>query len=265
MLPDYLSEFNKTLKCFQEKFPLSNWSLEFKNSLINDYSFFSARIEDSKLQYGDTIRFLNDETIRAVNLSSLLGVSEHQKTLSNLLETLSEFEISDESIKNIHINLMSSPFSWDYEYKKEQVGEYRNFPTKGARSPYFEDKIYAPHYNLEIIMSSYIDIFKNRLNDINNLLEDKHLLTQISYFHNKFLNEIHPFADGNGRVCRIIIGAILMQNNCPPIFPKIIETENQINYISTIVECEELKSDRPLVKLLANGMTEYMIERIDSH
>lgn len=69
-------------------------------------------------------------------------------------------------------------------------------------------------------MSSYIDIFKNRLNDINNLLEDKHLLTQISYFHNKFLNEIHPFADGNGRVCRIIIGAILMQNNCPPIFPK---------------------------------------------
>ena len=265
MLPDYLLEFNKTLKCFQEKFPLSNWSLEFKNSLINDYSFFSARIEDSKLQYGDTIRFLNDETIRAVNLSSLLGVSEHQKTLSNLLETLSEFEISDESIKNIHINLMSSPFSWDYEYKKEQVGEYRNFPTKGSRSPYFEDKIYAPHYNLEIIMSSYIDIFKNRLNDINNLLEDKHLLTQISYFHNKFLNEIHPFADGNGRVCRIIIGAILMQNNCPPIFPKIIETENQINYISTIVECEELKSDRPLVKLLANGMTEYMIERIDSH
>ncbi len=129
MLPDYLSEFNKTLKCFQEKFPLSNWSLEFKNSLINDYSFFSARIEDSKLQYGDTIRFLNDETIRAVNLSSLLGVSEHQKTLSNLLETLSEFEISDESIKNIHINLMSSPFSWDYEYKKEQLSTNKCKPS----------------------------------------------------------------------------------------------------------------------------------------
>ena len=99
-----------------------------------------------------------------------------------------------------------------------------------------------------------------------NLGDDGRLGTlNIRIPNHKFLNEIHPFADGNGRVCRIIIGAILMQNNCPPIFPKIIETENQINYISTIVECEELKSDGPLVKLLANGMTEYMIERIDSH
>ncbi|MDR7211030.1 hypothetical protein [Flavobacterium piscis] len=56
-LPDYLLNFNSALLKFQEKFPRDNWSVEFKDSLVNDYSFYSARVEDSKLQYGDTIRF----------------------------------------------------------------------------------------------------------------------------------------------------------------------------------------------------------------
>ena len=113
-------------------------------------------------------------------------------------------------------------------------------------------------------MSSYVDIFKSRFEDINNQLLDKHLLTRIAYFHNRFLNEIHPFADGNGRVCRIIIGVVLMKNNCPPIFPKILETENQLEYISTIIECEKSNDDIPLIEFLAKGMTEYMLEKINS-
>jgi Fic family protein len=264
MLPDYLQKFNITLSSFQKKFPLDKWTDEFRISLINDYSFFSVRLEDSKLQYGDTIRFLNNETIRSANLNSLLGVSEHQKTLLNLIENISAFEITEECIKSIHKTLMNSEFSWDGEFKNELVGKYRNFPTKGSRAPFFEDKIYAPHYNLEMIMSSYVDIFKSRFEDINNQLPDKHLLTRISYFHNRFLNEIHPFADGNGRVCRIIIGVVLMKNNCPPIFPKILETENQLEYISTIIECEKSNDDIPLIEFLAKGMTEYMLEKINS-
>lgn len=264
MLPDYLVNFNSILKEFQDKFPVPTWSPQFRNSLINDYSFFSARIEDAKLQYGDTIRFLNAETIRSVNLPSLLGISEHQKTLSRLLNNLEEFDISELTIKNIHKSLMNNKFAWDGEYKAELVGEYRNFPTVGSRLPFFENKQYAPHYNLDIIMASYIDMFKSRFNAINNLQAEKHIITRIAYFHNKFLNEIHPFADGNGRVCRIVIGAILMKNNCPPIFPKILDQESQLEYISTIIECEKFNSDTPLIIYLAKGMSEYMNEKIKS-
>jgi Fic family protein len=264
MLPDYLVNFNSILKEFQDKFPVQSWSPEFRNSLVNDYSFFSARIEDSKLQYGDTIRFLNAETIRSVNLPSLLGISEHQKTLSSLLNNLDEFNISELTIKSIHKSLMNSKFAWDGEYKAELVGQYRNFPTVGSRLPFFENKQYAPHYNLEIIMASYIDMFKARFNDVDNSLVGKHIISRIAYFHNKFLNEIHPFADGNGRVCRIIIGAVLMKNNCPPIFPKILDQESQLEYISTIIECEKMNSDNPLITYLAKGMSEYMTEKIKS-
>jgi Fic family protein len=247
MLSDTLLAFNDALLQFQNKFPRVEWSEGFRTSLINDYSFYSARVEDSKLQYGDTIRFLNNETVRGLNLSSLLGVSEHQSVLKRVLDNLQDFQLTEEIIKDIHGSLMSNPLAWETDFKPELVGNYRNVPTVGSREPFFENKEYAPHYRLEIIMATYVDMFNDRLNDIDNTTTEKHLLTRIAYFHNKFLNEVHPFADGNGRVCRIIIGAVLMVHNCPPIFPEITTQEEQIKYITTIVQCEIDKNNDLLV------------------
>lgn len=261
MLPDYLLNFNKALSDFQEKYPRDHWTESFRDSLINDYSFYSARVEDSKLQYGDTIRFLNNETVRGVNLNSLMGISDHQSVLKNLLDSLNDFNLSEDSIKEIHRCLMESPLAWETEFKPELVGNYRNIPTIGSRQPFFEDKEYIAHYNLENIMGTWVGMFDNRFSDIDNTTEDKHILTRIAYFHNKFLNELHPFADGNGRVCRIVIGALLMQNGCPPIFPEITNQEEQIEYITTIVNCEQENSDMLLVKYFAEGMTDYLIRR----
>ena len=258
MLPDYLLAFNDALLKFQEKYPREKWSDDFRTSLINDYSFFSAIVEDSKLEYGDTIRFLNNETIRSTSFNSLLGVSDHQAVLKNVLDNLDNFILTEATVKNIHRSLMENPLAWEAEFKPELVGNYRNVPTVGSREPYFEDKEYAPHYNLEIIMATYVDMFNGRLDDVDNTILEKHLLTRIAYFHNKFLNDIHPFADGNGRVCRIIIGAVLMHHNCPPIFPEITTQEEQIEYISTIVYCEQNKNDDLLVEYFAKGMTNYL-------
>ena len=263
MLPDYLLKFNKALSDFQEKFPRQEWTTEFRDSLINDYSFYSARVEDSKLQYGDTIRFLNNESVRGVNFNSLIGISDHQAVLKNLLDSLNYFTLTEDSIKDVHRCLMDSPSAWETEFKPELVGNYRNVPTVGSRQPFFEDKEYVAHYNLENIMGTWIGMFNNRFLDIDNTLEDKHILTRIAYFHNNFLNELHPFADGNGRVCRIVIGAILMQNDCPPIFPEITTQEAQIEYVTTIVNCEINKSDTLLIQYFAKGMTDYLTRRIN--
>lgn len=262
LLPDYLLAFNNALAHFQEKFPRVQWTEEFRISLINDYSFFSARVEDSKLQYGDTIRFLNNETVRGINLSSLLGVSDHQSVLKGVLDNLNDFKLTEETIKDIHRCLMDNPLAWETEFKPELVGNYRNIPTVGSREPFFENKEYASHFNLEIAMASYMNLFNNQIHDVDNTTANKHLLTRIAYFHNKFLNDIHPFADGNGRVCRILIGAVLMANNCPPIFPEIKTQEEQIEYISIIVKCEQNKNDNLLIEYFAKGMTTYLLKRI---
>jgi len=258
MLSVYLNRFNLALKKFNKQFPRPSWTEEFKNNLINDYSFYSARIEDEKLQYGDTIRFLNGELVRKGKMKSLLDVSNHKSVLESILNKYEVFELTEVLIKDIHKDLMSSELAWEVDFKPFLVGNYRNIPTVGYRAPYFENKEYVPHYNLDMVMSTYVEMFAWKFKDIDNSLDEKHLITRLAFFHNKFLNDIHPFADGNGRVCRIIMGTILMKNNCPPVFIKITSNEDRLNYISKIVECEKTKSNIPFVELLANGMSSYL-------
>jgi hypothetical protein len=57
-------------------------------------------------------------------------------------------------------------------------------------------------------------------------------------------------------------GAVLMANNCPPIFPEITTQEQQIEYISTIVQCEHDKSDVALIEYFAKGMTNHLLSRM---
>lgn len=262
MLRLFLERFNTALAEFGQRFPRPNWDQQFKDDLINDYSFFSSRIEDPKLDYGDTIRFLNNEYVNKEKLSSFLQLEDHRKILANMIERYNEFTLSEELIKDVHRDLMGSDLSWKGDYHPDLVGNYRNFPVSGSREPFFSDKDYAPHYNLDIIMSSHIEFFTRAFDRVDNKTDENHMITALAYFHNKFLNDIHPFADGNGRVCRIIMGTVMMKHGCPPIFPAIKTQQDMIVYINTIVACEHQNSDLPLVEFLANGMSEYLEARL---
>ena len=111
-------------------------------------------------------------------------------------------------------------------------------------------------------MPSYLELMARKFDAINNEEYDSHLLTALAYFHNRFLNEIHPFADGNGRVCRIIMGTIMMKHNCPPVFSSILTANDMMDYIKIIIACEDANSDEPFAAYLANGMAAYMEEKL---
>jgi Fic family protein len=64
--------------------------------------------------------------------------------------------------------------------------------------------------------------------------------------HNQFEN-IHPFADGNGRVGRIILNNILIKNALPPIN---IELKDRLEYYETLQEYEKNKNIRPTIQFL---------------
>ncbi|WP_215222704.1 Fic family protein [Echinicola shivajiensis] len=131
--------------------------------LINDFTFFSSRLEDDQIKYGETIQFLNNEMVRKGKMKSLLDVANHKDTLQGIIDHIETFECSEEVIKDIHRKLMSSELVWETDFKPELIGCYRNIPTIGYRQPLYPNKEYAPHYNLEMIMGSYVDVFKESL------------------------------------------------------------------------------------------------------
>ncbi|MEI9910800.1 MAG: Fic family protein [Bacteroidota bacterium] len=55
-----------------------------------------------------------------------------------------------------------------------------------------------------------------------------HALSIATFFHQQFLNVIHPFSDGNGRIARIFMNIILLKNGYPPIFIKEVNRQDYL-------------------------------------
>lgn len=64
--------------------------------------------------------------------------------------------------------------------------------------------------------------------------------------HNQFEN-IHPFADGNGRVGRILLNNILLKNGLPPVN---ISLKNQREYYDALQAYEKQGNIRPTIELI---------------
>jgi len=76
--------------------------------------------------------------------------------------------------------------------------------------------------------------------------------------HNQFEN-IHPFADGNGRVGRILLNNILIKHGLPPIN---IDMKNRVEYYSSLQEYQKNQNLKPTIELF---MKEYkdLKEKLD--
>ncbi len=74
----------------------------------------------------------------------------------------------------------------------------------------------------------------------------KKILTAAAYFHAKFEN-IHPFADGNGRVGRLMMNYILVRLEHPFV---VIHEEDRIGYYKALEAWDEAQDLAPLVDFL---------------
>jgi Fic family protein len=213
---------------------------ELALSELPEMVYNSNAIENSTLTLEDTEDILIRNKIRTDH--EIREIFE-AKNLASAIEYLMdnpEKEISVELILKLHKTLLSN-------IRDEIAGRFRSgkewvrVGTHIGANPEFVNGLV---YNLD---------------EENNSETDEYFLEKIAYFHAEFEN-IHPFADGNGRIGRLITNEQLDLLGLPPII--IPNKSKNDEYYPALDEYAKTGKIDKLVELFAKLLIESLYRRI---
>ncbi len=185
----------------------------------------SNAIEGSTLSFGETKELLEKGfTASHKPLGEQLVILGFAKAYDVIVrEASNKNNIIDSSfIKDIHLIMFEDALKVMPEYISRPIGAYRT------------DERFIKGVDVKLSLPRLIS------NDLENLLfrfksNDLNLLS-IADFHIQF-ETIHPFADGNGRVGRLLLAHQAIQND---LVPPLIENEHRDEYLKVINDKDEL-------------------------
>ncbi len=185
----------------------------------------SNAMEGATLSFGETKELLeHGNTADSKPLAEQLVVLGFAKAYDVIVREASNKDnaIDSSFIKDIHSIMFENAFGVSPEYVSKPIGAYRL------------DERHIKGIDIHLSLPHMIS------NDLENLLytnKDKGMsLLDIANFHIQF-ERIHPFADGNGRVGRLIMVYQAIQNN---IIPPLIENEHRDDYLKAINDKDDL-------------------------
>jgi len=185
----------------------------------------SNAMEGTTLSFGETKELLeHGNTAGDKPISQQLIILGFAKAYDVIIREASNRDniIDSSFIKDIHAIMFEDALQVSPQYISKPIGAYRL------------DERYIKGVDIKLSLPHKIS------NDIENLLyihkSNNMSLLDISEFHILF-ERIHPFADGNGRVGRLIMAFQAIQNN---IIPPLIKNEHRDKYLTVISDKESL-------------------------
>lgn len=250
MIAQKIEQINALKNQISKLAPGKEWDEAFLERVKIDFTYNSNKLEGNTLTYGQTIKLLRDfVTPQNATPGELLDLINHQSILDIVFNNYSSKSLSEENIKALHKELMKNLAQWNDD-GLYSPGQYKLFENMTVRS---NGKIH--NY---LLPAEVADAMKALIHDINKQLQcvdihniDKHPLTIATRFHQQFLNKIHPFSDGNGRIGRLFTNLILLQQGFPPVF---ITDVDRAEYLKRF---EESDTDiGPMLDFLADRLIE---------
>lgn len=185
---------------------------DIKDQFILSLTYNSNSIEGSTLSVNETAAILfHNKTFRSKTATEHMEARNHQTALEYLFNYLSlkKSQIDEKLILKLHSILMNGIHPDAGFYRRHGVRIVgSNVPTANQlKIPYLMEQ------------------FTNELN-----LECRDIFNQITVSHSKF-EQIHPFGDGNGRVGRLIMNALLLKENFPP---AVVDQKKKHKYYSCL-------------------------------
>lgn len=203
------------------------------NQFILSLTYHTNSIEGSTLSEPETAAILfHNSTIANKTLREQLEAKNHQTALEYLFSYLSQNKpIDEELILKLHAIFLNSIYP--------EAGFYRQGGVRivGTNIPT------ANYLKVPQLMELLIKNIQVKHQDI---------ISHCSKIHSEF-EKIHPFSDANGRVGRLILQAMLLQNN---LSPAIIKQEKRIQYLKYL-NISQIKGD---FTLLENFLCDAVLE-----
>lgn len=179
------------------------------NRFFLKFTYSSNKIENNETRLRDVETVFRGEEVTGFtgDKKTIKEIENHKELCENIIKLGEEnsSKLSIDLIKNFHYILMKDCFTENLLNKGERAGEFK----KGDYIVGLHDVGVNP-LEVEENLKSLIE----EINDVQ--INDNNALKIVSYFHCWF-ETIHPFADGNGRVGRMLLNYLLIGNNLPPI------------------------------------------------
>lgn len=200
------------------------------------FAYHSGRLENERVTYNDTREIFEHDGVTAYtgDLRTLFEIRNARDANELLLSAFDQRLPLDETLlKAFQFRLTQNT----YDARRWQLGER---PGAYKRRDYVTgwEEIGAPPEDVQAEMAEL-------LAEIQEIPPEK-ALTAAAYFHAKFEN-IHPFADGNGRTGRLAMNYLLLLNGHPPI---IVHEEDRKEYYAALEAWDERQALELLTEFL---------------
>lgn len=215
---------------------------DIRDQFILKLTYHSNSIEGSTLDEKETAAVIFENVaLSNKSLTEQLEAKNHQTALNYIFDYVSKNrEINEELILKLHGMLMNGI--------RQDAGAYRNHAVRivGVDLP-TANYLSAPKLMAELVKEAL-----KRTNDV---------IAQASAVHSKF-EQIHPFSDGNGRVGRLLMTAMLLRGN---LAPAIIRQEKKQLYYTYLYKAQTKNDNSQLENFLCNAIAEgfNILERKD--
>ena len=233
------------------------WDKAFIEKVKIDFTYNSNKLEGNTITHGQTIKLLK-ELITPKNAApgELLDIINHQNILDKVFDSYASQNISEENIKILHKELMKNPAQWSDD-GLYSPGQYKAFENMTVRS---KGKIHNYLQPIEVpaAMASLVSATNEQLQHVGIHDIDTHPLTIATRFHQEFLNKIHPFSDGNGRIGRIFANLILLKAGFSPVFIKDVDRDE---YLRRFEQSDE--DINPMLSFLADRLIESLEMKLE--
>ena len=242
--------YEKALALWRNKHIKNDAELaEVLNSTSVSFAYHSGNLENERITYNDTREIFDHDGVTAYtgDLRTLFEIRNAKDAYELFLQSFRERRLLDEKlVKEFQRQLTQNT----YDPRRYQMGER---PGEYKRHDYVTGK-----NETGAAPEDVADEMRELLDEMKDIPGDR-LLRAAAYYHAKFEN-IHPFADGNGRTGRLTMNYFLVMNNHPPIT---IHQEDRKEYYAALEAWDERQELELMEDFLREQTVKTWIKQIE--